>query len=218
MKKIQFAPVLLAFAVLTVGAASVAAQAVPDNIPDLPGESPADRAQERMKERYRGVLSRFYTIGYADLAPINANGFAYGADFQFGYQFRSGDALFLTTATRSLPFERDDRGLPEGRATLLMLGGGFDISGTRVFGDSPAAQRAGLGVGVSAVWADVRSTAFDLHPTYAVLQGRSWSLPVGVKLSYAFFHGPDAHLSKPFVGITLGVKHRFGQRERMELR
>lgn len=214
MRKPPFAPVLL---LIVLSAAPIAAQAVPDNIPDVPGESPADRAQERMKERYRGILSRFYATGYMDLAPITANGFAYGADFEVGYQFRSGDALFLTTATRALPFERDE-GLPSGRATLLMLGGGYDISGARFFGDSPAAQRAGLAVGMSAVWAEVTSVAVDVNPTYAVFEGHKWSMPVGVKLSYMFFHGPDADLSRPFVGMTVGVKHHFGRRERMELK
>ena len=218
MKKTTFTSALLALIIVALGAAPGAAQAVPDDIPDLPGESPADRAQERMKERYRGVLSRLYTVGYMDLAPISSNGFAYGADFEFGYEFRSGDALFLSTATRSLPFERDGRGLPSGRATLLMLGGGYDINGTRFFGDSPAAQRAGLALGMSAVWADVRSLAVDVNPTYAVFQGRSWSMPVGAKVSYTFFHGEDAYLSKPFLGVTLGVKRHFGQRERMELK
>jgi hypothetical protein len=91
--RLHLAPTLL---LLLLCPTAAVGQAVPDNIPGVPGESPADRGRERVEERYRDTLSRFSTSGSFDMAPVTAAGAAYQTNLNLGLHFRSGDAAFAT--------------------------------------------------------------------------------------------------------------------------
>ena len=85
---------LLALLLLSAWGRTVLAQAIPDNIPDVPGESPADRARERLKERHRAELSRIFVASHIAVGPMSGND-GYLVDFlvQAGIDLRGGGAL-----------------------------------------------------------------------------------------------------------------------------
>ena len=67
MRTHRFAPLLLILAAAV--AAPATAQGVPDEIPDDPEESLADREERRLIERYRGALGQFFGMGGFAVAP-----------------------------------------------------------------------------------------------------------------------------------------------------
>lgn len=196
---------------------AAAAQAVPDEIPDVPGEGPADRWQERLEERYRGTLSRFFTSGSFDMAPVTGAGAAHQTNVNLGLNFRNGDAVFAFASTRRLPTDIDGGIQGVGRRQAVWYYGfGYIMSGTRVLGDSPLARRSALNLGVGVVDGEVASVAVDVSPTYDLLGGNFWSVPAGLKLSLAAVRDDHASMTSAFVGFTIGVKWQFGHRDRLE--
>lgn len=216
MMRLQIAPTLL---VLLLAATSTAAQAIPDNIPAVPGESPADRERERAEERYRGTLSRLFTTGTFDLGPVTGAGAAYQTNLNLGLNFRSGDAVFAFASLREVPVDIDE-GAPllDSRGSVWYYGVGYVLSGVRVLGDSPLARRSALNLGVGVVHGDVASVAVDVAPTYDLLRGDFWSLPAGLKLNLTAVGNDYASMTSAFLGFTIGVQRQFGHREKLEAR
>jgi hypothetical protein len=196
---------------------AAAAQAVPDDIPDVPGEGPADRWRERIEERYRGTFSRFFTTGSFDMAPVTAAGAAHQTNFNLGLTFRSGDAVFAFASTRRAPADIEDGvSVLGGRKPVWYYGVGYVMSGTRLLGDSPLARRSALNLGVGVVDGDVASVAVDVAPTYDLLGGDFWSVPAGLKLSLATVRNDEIAMTNAFLGFTIGVQRKFGHRDKLE--
>lgn len=198
-------------------AAPAAAQAIPDNIPDVPGESLADRTKESFVERHRGFLSRIFTTGSFGAGPLprDGMGLGYQTNLSLGLDLPSGDAVFLAFNNRIVP-SRDRLDL-DSDPWVVYTGLGYTMSGTRFLGSSEAAQRSALSTELG-VWSGEASlVALDVSPTYEILRGASWSIPAGVRVSIARISGPEGSVVHPFVGITLGAKVHFFARERLEL-
>lgn len=212
MPRLPILPTLL----LTLLAAPAAAQGIPDYIPDLPGESPADRAQERLIESHRGFLGRVFTLGSFDAAPLPGDALGYQSNLRLGLEFRNGDAVFLAMNARVLP--AGDPPVGQG-GPIWYAGLGYTMSGTRLLGSSEAAERSALSTEVG-WWPGESSSlvALDVSPTYEVLRGAWWSLPVGARFSLAGIIGPDGAMLDPFVGLTAGVKLHVFARDRLELK
>jgi hypothetical protein len=210
--RLHVAPTLL---LLLLCPTAAAAQAIPDNIP-VPGESLADRQRERAEERYRGTLSRLFTSGSFDMAPVTGAGAAYQTNLSLGLNFRSGDAIFAFASTRGARADIDGGiGVLIGQS-VWYYGVGYVMSGARVLGDSPLARRSALNLGVGVVDGEVASVAVDIAPTYDLLRGDFWSVPAGIKLSLAAVHDDDASMTTAFLGFTIGARLQFGHREKLE--
>ena len=204
MKTLRIAPFLL---LATLVAAPATGQGIPDNIPDKPGESLADRLREQMEERYRGVLGRFFSGGSFDLAPIGGPVYQFGLGL--GYTLEAGDALTFHLGGRAVPATTDgtagsqlDDGAVFGRL-------GYELNGTRFFGPTPLGWRTALGLGVGVLRGDDLTAAlFEVAPTYALIVRDSWSVPAGLRLSLATIDNrdPDARLTRAFLGFHLGVR------------
>lgn len=209
-------PTLLLALIAAPLTAPAAAQDIPDNIPDLPGESPTDRAKERLVESHRGFLSRLFTTGSFDAGPLAGNGLAYQSNFSLGLDFQSGDAVFLAISGRMLP-DRDPLSIGE-EPWIVYAGLGYTARGTRFLGSSEAARRSALTTELG-VWSGEASlVALDLSPTYEILRGAFWSVPAGVRFSLARISSPDGAVLHPFVGLTIGARVHFFARERLELK
>lgn len=216
MKRLEPVPILL---LLALGAASTpaVAQGIPDNIPDLPGESLVDREKERMEERYRGTLSRFFTAGTFDVAPVPSRGWGYGASVNLGMSLESGDALLLSVATRVLPAAPESldgpRRLGESQS---YFGVRYEVNGTRFLGSSPHARRSALGLGVGVLHSEVEALAFEIAPTYDLLQRDAWSFPIGVKLNLAMVSDSEVSVTRTFLAVNLGVRWHWMHRDRLD--
>lgn len=216
MKNLQLVPIVLLLALV---ATPTSGQAVPDNIPDLPGESPADRAKERAKERYHGTLSRLFTTGSFDMAPVTGDGSAYQANLDFGLHLRSGDAVYVFMSKRNVLADWNrEVALPGSLESVSYYGLGYELAGTRFLGASSLGQRSALDLGLGVTRGEVSSVALDVTPTYDLLNGDFWSVPAGLKISLMTVGSADASMSRAFLGLTVGVKRHFGHRERLELK
>lgn len=204
--------------VLSLGAvpAATLAQGIPDHIPDTPGESPADREKDRLEERYRGLLSRFYTAGSVDLAPLTRDGLGYQANINVGMNVGGGDAVFLAFAARDVPLQLTEDPVRPGRQPEGYVAVGYMLRGTRLLGPSRLAQRSALNVSVGVLSGAVSALAFEVAPTYDILVRDSWSVPAGVKLSVATVRGEEASVTRSFVGLSLGVRWQWARRDRLE--
>lgn len=206
---------------VALSTAPAAGQAIPDWIPDEPGESPADRAQERLEERFRGTLSRFFTTGAFDLAPFTAEGLSYQGSVDLGMTFSSGDAIFLFASSRRMP------GVPGATDPRQRIGGtawyggvGYEVSGLRFMAPSELARRSSLNLGAGLMQVgELQGAVLEIAPTYKLIEGPSWSVPVGLKLSIDAF-GTDLRPGTldPFFGLSIGVRHHFGERGKLRSR
>lgn len=216
MKHFQPVPILL---ILAFGAASTpaVAQGIPDNIPDLPGESLVDREKERMEERYRGTLSRFFTAGSFDVAPITGTGLGYQANASAGMYLESGDALLLAVGTRVVPAPDSLEFAQSGfHKPQWHFGVAYEVNGTRFLGSSPHARRSALGLGVGVLYSEVSALAFEIAPSYNLLQRDAWSFPAGVKLNFTVVSGPEASVGRAFLGLTFGIRWHWMHRDRLD--
>lgn len=216
MNKLLRTPAALLLLLFVLSATPAVGQAIPDHIPDVPGESLADRERDRMAERHHATLSRFFTAGGFDMAPVTGNGAAYQANGKFGMDFRSGDAVFVFFSSRRLPVDRDPISPLNGVAFQYYYGMGYRVGGQRFLGESQFAQRTGLNVGLGVVTSDVSIVAIDIEPTYALLSGDSWTVPVGVKLGLVAADSQDAAMSSAFLGLSVGVQWRLWDRKRLD--
>ena len=213
MKPIALVPALL---LLALGAAPAAGQAIPAEIPDLPGESPADRAKAQLVERHRGTISRFFAGGGMDFAPVTGHGPAYQASFALGLYRSGGDAILVTLSALRAPGTPAHEIPQTGERGATYFGIGYAIPASRFLSRSPIAERGSLRLGVGVMHAEVSAIALELTPSYDVLTGSNWAVPVGLKLSYALFGNGEMTLSRPFVGIGVGLRLHFGGREKLE--
>ena len=215
MRMLRIAPFFLLGA---LAAAPATAQGIPDNIPDKPGESLADRHWDRMEERYRGLLSRFFSGGSFDVAPIA--GPVYQLELGLGYTLETGDALTLHVGGRTVPAMIGARTASPAFGDGAFFGRlGYELSGTRFFGASPLGWRSALGLGVGVLsGTDLTAALFEVAPTYALIVRDSWSVPAGLRLSLATIDNrdPDATLTRAFLGIHFGVRWHWMHRDRLD--
>lgn len=213
--KSPLTPIFAALAVLALSS-PVAAQEIPDYIPDDAEESLADREQKRMTERYRHILSRFFSTGSVDMAPVTDHGFGYQASVGVGYRLPSDDAVFATLGARAFP-SRDllARGTVDAAQWHVRIG--YQAAGTGWFGDSPWAHRLAVDLGAGVlVGRTARAMTVDVAPTYAVLQRDGWSVPVGVRLDLTALGVADAAVARAFLAVELGVRWQWLRRERLK--
>lgn len=215
MGTLRIAPLLL-FATLV--AVPATAQGIPDNIPDDPGESLADRHWKQIEESYRGLLGRFFSGGSFNVAPIG--GPVYQIGLGLGYTVESGDALTLHFGARAVPPTVDARTARSGLGDGAFFGRlGYELNGTRFFGSTPLGWRTALGLGVGVLsGTDLTAALFEVAPTYALIVRDSWSVPAGIRLSLATIDNrdPDATLTRAFLGIHLGVRWHWMRRDRLD--
>ncbi|MFO7892573.1 MAG: hypothetical protein R6U63_02465 [Longimicrobiales bacterium] len=212
----RLAPILL---MASVAAADPAVgQGIPENIPDKPGESLADRHRERMVERYRGLLGRFFTGGSFAVAPVS--GPAYQMNAGLGLTFQNGDAVLFSAGARAAPPDPDSplaaKGWNEG---AWLAGLGYELSGTRVFGSTPLGWRTALGLGVGVMHGtDLSAATLEVAPTYALMVRHGWSVPVGLRLSVSTLDSRDANatVTRGFLGLQIGVRWHLVRRERTD--
>ena len=212
---------LVVLSLISLTGSPLAGQAIPEWIPDEPGESPADRAQERLKERFRGTISRFFTTGGFDLSPFAADGSTYQANVSLGMTFSSGDAVFLFASSRELVGDRSGVESNLHRSATAWYGGlGYEISALRFFQPSGLARRSSLNVGAGLIKVgELEGGVLEVAPTYRLIEGRSWSLPMGLKLSLAALGSETGTVTTDaFVGLSLGIRHHFGERQKLRSR
>ena len=198
-------------------AAPTLAQGIPDYIPDTPGESLIDRELERMAERYRSTLSGFYSLGTMDMAPVTGEGLGYQATFNVGYRLESGDALFLSFASRDTPFRYSDEPFtPESMQPVLFAGAGYELSGMRFFGESFLGYRSHLGMSLGLIAGDVEAVALDISPTFDVMQKHNFVVPVGIRLSVAATRVDARPIARAFLGLNVGVRYHWLSRDRLD--
>lgn len=217
MTKLQLAP-LLSLA-LSAGAVPALAQGIPDNIPDEPGESLVDRERERMEERYRGFLSRFFTMGTLELDPVTRRGIGYQGTVSLGMDVWKSDAVYLTVSARDLPVRAEVTSDPiePGRRVEQYFGAGYALSGARILGEeSPLGRRSNLHLGVGVLTGEVSVLAFEVGPTYDLIARDGWAVPMGVKLNVATFGNDAGSVTRAFAGLSVGVRWRWLRRERLE--
>lgn len=210
------APILLIASL--AAAAPAAGQWLPDHIPDDSEEWLADRTRERMIERYRGVLGRFFTDGSFAMAPFA--GPAYQVNTGLGLTLDSGDAVLLNLAVRTVPFDPQgplaENGWDE---AAWIVGAGYELRGTRFLGASPLGWRTALGLGLGVMsGADLTAVTFDVTPTYDLVVRRDWSVPVGLRLSVSTIDSrdPDASITRAFLGLHLGVRWHLVRRDKLD--
>jgi hypothetical protein len=209
----RIAPILLVASL--AAAAPAAGQWIPDNIPE---ESLADWTQDRMIERYRGVLGRFFANGSFAMAPLVGPNYQMNAGL--GLTLRSGDALILNAAVRAAPPDPDgplaESGWNEG---AVIVAGTYELRGTRAFGDSPIGWRTGLGLGLGVMHgAHLTAMTFDVTPTYDLVVRQDWSVPMGLRLSVSTIESREtvSSISRAFLGLDVGVRWHLVRRERLD--
>jgi hypothetical protein len=212
----RIAPILLVASLAVVPPAE--GQWLPDDIPGDSEEWLPDRTRERMIERYRGVLGRLFTEGSAGLSPFG--GPAYQMNTGLGLTLESGDAVLLNVAVRAIPSEPESP-LTESawNQAALIVGGGYELRGTRVFGASPLGWRTALGLGIGVMsGTDLTATTFEVTPTYDLVVRQGWSVPVGLRLSVSTLGGQDrdTYVTRPFLGLQLGVRWHLARREKLD--
>lgn len=212
----RIAPILLVASL--AAAAPAAGQWLPDHIPDDSEEWLADRTRERMIERYRGVLGRFFTEGTFAMAPFG--GPTYQANAGLGMTLESGDAVALNVAVRAASLNSSaPPGDNDWSEAAVIVGAGYEVSGSRVFGASPVGWRSALGFGLGVMsGTDFTVATFDVKPTYDLLVRQDWSVPVGLRISVSSIDAGDrdAFLTRPFVGFHLGVRRHLARRGKLD--
>ena len=204
---------------LLAGAATAMAQDIPDWIPTDPTESLGDRERARFEERHRGTISRFSAMGSLGLAPPERHGLAYQLNINANLHFRNGEALFLFLSAQDRPSTVDTQtSLPHMREQVQSAGIGYQVSAMRFLGASDLGRRGALNLGLGMMAGEGTALALEIEPTYDILAGAFWSVPLGLKLSLATFKSPDARLRWAFLTVSLGIQHHFGYRQRLELK
>lgn len=217
MKKLPLATLLMPVAL--AGAVPALAQGIPDNIPDEPGESLVDRERERMEERYRGFLSRFFTMGTLELDPVTQSRLGYQGTVSLGLDVWNDDAVYLAVSARNLPVRAEVTSDPiePGRRVEQYYGAGYALSGTRILGhESPLGRRSNLNLGVGVLTGEVSVLAFEVAPTYDLMVRDGWAVPMGIKLNVATFGSDAGSVTRTFAGLSVGVRWRWLRRERLE--
>jgi hypothetical protein len=210
---------LIPFLLVLAGAVPAVAQGIPDNIPDEPGQSLVDRERERMEERYRGFLSRFYTMGSLDLDPVTRDLLGYQATVNVGMAVWGYDAVHLTVSARSLPVRAEITSDPiePGRRVETYFGAGYALNGTRILGEeSPLGRRSNLNLGVGVLTGEVSALAFEVAPTYDLIVRNGWAVPVGVKVNVATIGSDAGSVTRTFAGLSVGVRWWWMRREQLE--
>lgn len=206
-------PRALFLVVLLAGLALPAtAQDIPNNIPDDPTESPADRQREELKERNREAISKFFIGNNLAGAPaIGRYSPAVSYQLDIGFDRQGASAIYLTLgARRYATLGTGPFGLTDETAGLFMLG--YDLGLDR-FTDDTRFDHAAIGVSVGGVYGgDVGRLTIDVAPKYTIPIDRYWSLPVGLRFGQTLFGNFEDHVRTTFIGASIGVKLRFGHR------
>lgn len=208
---------IIAIAALLVllGVTDAAAQAIPVDIPDTPGESPADREREKHKERHHAALSRFFGTTSVSASPfVTGGGLFLDTVFEGGIETGRGDAVFLMLGARSTQASAKTGTIAdqiEGGGQLFALG--YEVGLAR-FSSHPIVGGSSVSVAVGGFLGEVDLLYVDVSPRYIVRANSYWSFPIGLKLTTGLVsEHADAVGS---VGFTAGVRRHFGQRETLE--
>ena len=209
---------LLALLLLSAWGRTVLAQAIPDNIPDVPGESPADRARERLKERHRAELSRIFVASHIAVGPMSGND-GYLVDFlvQAGIDLRGGGALHAAVGSRSASIANQSTSTFGQRGnTSYLFSVGYDVPMRHLVPAWKACDRCALGLAIGGLIAGVGVATLDVGPKYVLPVNRYWSVPLGLKLSTVVLGKSDAAIQQTFLGLSIGARVRFAHRDRLK--
>ena len=197
------------------GPATAAAQGIPVDIPDTPGESPVDREREKREERHHSKLSRLFgTTSIVASSAVNQHARVFDTILEGGVQLKGGDAVYLLVGARSAPaLGLDGSPLTEGSDASHLLALGYELGLAR-FSSHPVVASSAVGFTMGGWFGDTRMLSFDVSPRYIVRGNQYWSFPVGIKISTTF--AGDVGQPLTLVGLSMGVRRHFGQRESLE--
>jgi len=194
---------------------AAAAQGIPVNIPDTPSESPVDRERQKREERHHSKFSRiFLTTSVIASSALNHSALVFDTILEGGVQLNGGDALYLFVGARNAPALGVD-GSPQiaGGDASQLVALGYELGLAR-FSSHPVVARSAVGFTMGGWFGDSRMISLDVSPRYIVRTNPYWSFPVGIKISTAFARGAGVPLT--LVGLSMGVRRHFGQRESLE--
>ena len=66
------------------------------------------------------------------------------------------------------------------------------------------------------IHSEVEALAFEIAPTYDLLQRDAWSFPIGVKLNVAMVGNSEASVTRTFLAVNLGIRWHWMHRDRLE--
>lgn len=197
------------------GPSTAAAQGIPVDIPDTPGESPADRERQKREERHHSKFSRLFgTTSVIASSALNQSALVFDTILEGGVQLKGGDALYLFVGARSAPaLVVDGSPLIGGGDASQLVALGYELGLAR-FSAHPIVARSAIGLTMGGWFGDTSMLSLDVSPRYIVRGNQYWSFPVGIKISTAF--AGDVGLPLTLVGLSMGVRRHFGQRESLE--
>ena len=205
-------------AALLFAAPEVAAQAIPIDIPDTPGESPGDREREKREERHRAAFSRIFGTTSLSASPVlTGPGFFVDTVVEGAVEIGGGDALFMMLGARHAT---DDPWAPRlGGAhevdgeTGSLFAFGYEL-GLAKFSTHPLIGRSAVSMSVGGLQGDADMMFVDVSPRYIIRPNIYWSFPVGFRLTATLLGDRAEAIGS--AGITFGVRRHFGQRSRLE--
>lgn len=203
------------FVVLLLCASTATGQAIPIDIPDTPGESPADRERQKNEERHHAKLSRvFGTTSFIAAPALNRHGLVFDTILEAGVELRHGDAFYIMIGARNAPaLSEEERYWNDVRESAQLLAMGYDIGLAR-FASMPILANSALGIAAGGWFGDVNVFTVDVTPRYLFRASSFWTFPVGLKFSSGFV-GSNAD-AVTLIGISFGVRRHFGQRRSLE--
>lgn len=208
----------LALCIILAATPAIAlAQAVPDNVPDNPEESAADRERERLIERHRQQLAPLFGSTTVAVSPFGSSGATVELMVRGGANMSNGDAISVGVGTRTsmLAVQLDDE-FPVGSSYLFSLG--LDIGLRRFESTSRLLRRSSIGLGFGGITGQENAVMLELQPTYTIRVNQFWSLPIGIRgtaLMGGTGEGPTDH---HFLGVAAGIKVNLLTRDRLKLR
>lgn len=202
---------LVLFILMLPGVA--AAQAIPPNIPDTPGESPMDREKERLRERHLGTPSRLFALGEVGYTFAAAR-FPAMAQMSLGggYQIEGHTVLYASVASWATETASDGVGFTSTQS-VVAVALGLDVGMDRLTTSLFLAQHGALGLTVGVLDADQDYFFAEVTPKFILRLNHLWSAPLGVKFGTALV---SSETVLPYMGLSVGIRRHVGQREKLE--
>ena len=218
MKNLRYTPLIALLAVLLFGVPAAVGQAIPEHIPDTPGESPMDREREKREERHHAALSRFFGTTSVSASPIlSGPGLFFDTVLEAGVEMRNGDALYVMLGARSATDDPAASRLGPFSSQTDAGGGlfalGYELSLAR-FSTNDLVGGSSVSVSFGGLLSDVYMLYVDVSPRYIIRANQYWSLPVGIKMTTSFL-GENANPIGT-VGVTAAIRRHFGQRKSLK--
>jgi hypothetical protein len=203
-----------------LAAPDASAQAIPDDVPDRPDYSPGEVNRDRLTERHRSDLSRLFAASQVAVMPFGS-GVTTDRTVTGGARLPRGGAVHLSFGARTTQFGLPIFGGPPetGEQTAYIMSLGVDVSGRAVFGNTPAAHRTSLGLGLGTLTGEANMVMLELNPRYRLYEAHRWSIPVGLRLTNVILSdGASTTVRKAFAGVSVGIQMSFAHRDRLNMK